>query len=312
MKENKNIYKKFCDNNDVPLFSQYWWLDAVSGENWDVVIVKKGDEILATMPYHTTKKFGFKMVFMPILTQTMGPYVKYASNLSQNKKISFEKKVFNQIIDALPKTAFFFQNFHYSITNWQPFYWAGYKQSTYYTYIIKDIKNHENVLSSFSSSKRSEVKKASKKLKIDFELNGNDLYNSHVETLNEKNQKITYSRELLNNIIDSGSKKGACKVLGIRDENDSLLCCMLIAWDNYSAYNLITSINSKSRKQGAASMMFYEAIKYVSQYVNVFDFEGSMVESIENSYRQFGTVQVPYFRITKANNIVLKIAESLK
>ena len=40
-------------------------------------------------------------------------------------------------------------------------------------------------------------------------------------------------------------------------------------------------------------------MKYVSSFVDIFDFEGSMNESIENSYRKFGTVQVPYFAISK-------------
>ena len=33
------------------------------------------------------------------------------------------------------------QNFHYGITDWLPFYWEGYRQTTRYTYMLKDIRN---------------------------------------------------------------------------------------------------------------------------------------------------------------------------
>lgn len=40
----------------------------------------------------------------------------------------------NYFIDNLPKFDYFNMNFHYSITNWLPFYWRGFKQTTRYTY----------------------------------------------------------------------------------------------------------------------------------------------------------------------------------
>lgn len=309
----KEKYIKFCDKNSIPLFSQYWWLDAVCGQdNWDVILAEKGEQVIASMPYFLQKKSVFNTIFMPPLTQTMGPYVRYEKNLNQNKRVSLEKKVFSEIIEKIPHKSFFFQNFHYSIKNWLPFYWKGYKQSSYYTYLVEDIKNHEQVLKNFSSSKRAEVKKGIKQsLEVVFDLDVDTLYNHHIATLAEKKQKIVYTKPLLKNIVAEAKKRNLGQIIGVKKDNE-LLCCMLVVWDNESAYNLITSINFESRKYGAASFMFYEAIKYSSQFVDIFDFEGSMVENIESSYRQFGTKQVPYFRITKANNILLKIAEALR
>lgn len=307
-------YKQFCETNPIPLFSQYWWLDAVCGkDNWDVILIEKGQEILASMPYYFEKKAIFDTVFMPPLTQSMGPFLRYEHNFTANKKISYEKKIFNQIIDQIPKKAFFFQNFHYSVSNWLPFYWRGYKQSSYYTYLIEGIQDHEQVLKNFSSSKRAEVKKGIKhQLSMVDDIDADTLYAHHQATLAEKGQKIVYTKAVLTAMVQEAQTRNKGRVVGIKTKEGELLCCMLLMWDDKSAYNLITSINNASRAFGAASLMFYEAIKYSAPFVDVFDFEGSMVEGIENSYRQFGTKQVPYFRITKANNIILKIAEALR
>ena len=46
MSSNKEKYKELCKANDVPLFSQYYWLDAVCGSNnWDVIVVEENDYI---------------------------------------------------------------------------------------------------------------------------------------------------------------------------------------------------------------------------------------------------------------------------
>jgi hypothetical protein len=56
----------------------------------------------------------------------------------------------------------------------------------------------------------------------------------------------------------------------------------------------------------------WEAIKAVSEKTKVFDFEGSMDKGTENSFRQFGTVQTPYFRIFKYNSTVLRALLNLR
>ena len=52
---NKEKYSEFCQKEkNIPIFSKDWWLDAVCGENnWDVALVEKGGQIMASMPYYT-------------------------------------------------------------------------------------------------------------------------------------------------------------------------------------------------------------------------------------------------------------------
>ncbi len=56
--QNKTIYKTFCQNHDeIPIFSQYWWLDIVCGENnWDVALCKIENKIAGAFPYYIKKK----------------------------------------------------------------------------------------------------------------------------------------------------------------------------------------------------------------------------------------------------------------
>ena len=44
---------------------------------------------------------------------------------------------------------------------------------------------------------------------------------------------------------------------------------------------------------------FQTAIKKLSKVTKAYDFCGSMHEEVEYSNRQFGTIQTPYFKISK-------------
>ena len=60
---NKDKYIQYClIEKKVPIFSQPWWLDIVTeGGDWNVCLVEKGGEIVASMPYIVTRKFVFKV-----------------------------------------------------------------------------------------------------------------------------------------------------------------------------------------------------------------------------------------------------------
>src|SRR5262245_26720571 len=50
------------------------------------------------------------------------------------------------------------------------------------------------------------------------------------------------------------------------------------------------------------SLLIWEAIQFSAKVTKRFDFEGSMVESIERFFRAFGARQVPYFSVKKVSS----------
>jgi len=311
---NVDKYIKFCEDEiNIPIFSKNWWLDAVCGkENWDVALVENNGKIIASMPYYLKQKIIFTIITMPQRTQTMGPYIKYPEEQKYEKKLSFEKKIMTELIEQLPKVNMFIQNFHYSITNWLPFYWKGYKQTTNYTYVIEDLSNLNSIFNNFKSSKRRNIKKAEKNLKIKFDLSAEEFYNNHVLSLKKQNATIEYSFELFFNIYTTVYKHNTGKTIYAIDENNHIHAALFLIWDNNSAYSLITSIDPDYRNNGSASFVIKEAITLASQVTNKFDFEGSMMENVETSYRAFGGIQKPYLSITKTDSKLLKLFECIK
>ncbi len=314
MKSNKEQYRQLCKNvKNIPLFSKDWWLDAVCGENnWNVVLVEKGGSVIGSLPYFLKKRAGFKFIQMPELTQNMGLWIRYPENQTYHKKLNYEKKVMTDLINQLPSFDKFGQNFHYSVTNWLPFYWNGFRQSTNYTYIIQSLADLEKIFSNFSHAKRKNINRAEKDVIVKFDLSAEEFYDNHKYTLKQNDKKISYDFQLFNKIYNSCCKRNVGKSIYAIDKNDNIHAALFVVWDESSAYNLISTIDQKYKNSGASSLVVREIIKFVATKTKTFDFEGSMIEQVENSFNQFATIQVPYFHIEKINSKALIFKRFLK
>jgi len=307
--KNRDKYREFCKiEEDIPLFSKDWFLDCVCGtDNWDVTLVERGGEIIASMPFYKKRKAIFNIITMPKHAQTMGVYLKYPEGQKYEKRLSYEKEVMTTLIDKLPQVDYFNQSFHYSVTNWLPFYWKGYTQTTNYTYVIENLSDLEEVFQNFNHAKRKNIKKAEKFLEVRFDLSAEEFYENHKMTLKKQESEIGYSFEHFNRLYTSVYQHNVGRTIYAIDKEGNIHAGLFVIWDKNSAYDLISTIDPTFRNSGGATLLVKEMIKFVSTKTNKFDFEGSMIENVEKSFRQFGAKQKPYFDITKIDSKILKM-----
>ena len=302
-----NEYRALCAAEpSIPVFSQDWWLDAAAGEgNWDVVLEKKDDHILGSLPFVVKRRYGFTLLTQPPLTQHIGPWLR-PDHGKVSQRLAREKDVLSSLYSQLPKFDYYQHNWHYSRTNWLPLYWMNFKQTTRYTYVINGISDISQVVANFEHSKRKDIRKSEGVVEVVFDIPARDFYENHKMTLSKQGQRISYSFDLFERLYRHGYERNQAKTIAAFDQSGNLHAALFVVWDKVSAYDLISTIDPAFRTYGAASLLVREIIKYVSQYVNTFDFEGSMIEGVERSFRRFGAVQVPYFSISKARSRTLK------
>jgi hypothetical protein len=111
------------------------------GKSWDVALALDGDRLLGAMPFLYGRKWGLSYVLQPQLTQFSGPLFCYPDNLSPSHRIDFENRTVALLLDQLERRRLAYVLIHCapSVSNWLPFYWAGFSQTTRYTYRINDI-----------------------------------------------------------------------------------------------------------------------------------------------------------------------------
>jgi hypothetical protein len=292
------------ENGIIPyvnsIFQQPWWLDAVAPGCWNAVEIGKEGEITARLPYVVKKRYGLTILGMPQLTQTLGPWIK-SSELLPHKQLALQKELFTEIIEQLPPHDYFNQNFHYSFTNWLPFYWKGFQQTTRYTYVIEDLSDHDRIWSGFKDKTRSEVRKAEKKVVCRSGDEIEKFLDINTITFERQGLKPQYSREFVRRLDEACAKHNARHIFFAEDAQGRLHAAVYIIWDNSSAYYLMGGADPELRSSGANSLLMWEAIKFASGVTKQFDFEGSMLMNVEQFFRTFGGAQKAYFQILHMN-----------
>lgn len=305
----KEKYRKLCQaESTIPIFSRPWWLDAVCGENWNVCLVENGDEVVASMPYHFSKnRLGLIVLSHPNLTQTLGPWLrpseaKYANRLGQ------EKDLLNSLIEQLPSFDDFHQNWHYTNTNWLPFYWRGFQQTTRYTYRLADLSDIDQVWKGFRENIRRDIRKAKSRFKVTVrtDLSIDDFLTINAKTFERQGMDLPYTESFVQRLDTACIANNARKILIAEDEQGRHHAGIYIIWDEQNAYYLMGGGDPELRASGATSLCMWEAIQFASTVTQGFDFEGSMIEPVERFFRAFGAIQTPYFSITKTPSRIIK------
>ena len=313
--ERKNCYNSFCKlEKYIPIFSQSWWLDIACGhDHWDVILVRNDGDIIASFPFYQDKlRYNLKIITMPVLTQKMGIYIKYPENLSSSSKLTLEKKIYTEIIDKLPKFDYFNVTLDHKYLNWLPFYWRGFKQTTQYTYIVEDLSNMDLVLKNFGKGKKSDIKKAADQLSIRFDMSPQLFIDFYNKSLKKQNKELSYSETLFIKLCSEAISRKQGEIICAIDREENIHGAIFYVWDNECIYNLVTAFDPDFRSSGASSYLFFQIMRKFSTHNLKFDFEGSMLENIEQSYSRFGTVQKMYFRVYKENSKKYKLIRGLK
>ena len=306
--DNKSKYRQFCKvAPDMPFYMQDGYLDVVCSDNWEVALVENQSGIIAALPYFKKKKFGFQYITMPLLCKTMGPYL-----LPMYRKIEQEHKLFESLIQQLPKFDSFIQDFHYHYQNWLPFYWAGYQQTTKYTYLIQNLQHLDAVWERiYRSYRNNSIPKAKAILKITSDYSLEDFYRVHKKTFDRQGIAVPFTFDYLSKIDKELEQQNCRKIFFAVDAENNIHSVFYLVWDKAAAYCFLMGDDPNFRQQGGSILLTWEAIRYAATecHIDTFDFLGSMIKPIEQVRRNFGATQQPYYCISKINHPILKVVK---
>ncbi|MDR1783947.1 MAG: GNAT family N-acetyltransferase, partial [Dysgonamonadaceae bacterium] len=288
------------------IYSRPWWLDCVCGEkNWDVLLSLQDNAVVAAMPYYMPCS---GIIIMPPFAQTMGIWFNpdfETDNYSRN--LSRKQAVCEEFIQRLPDLSYFSQNFNFDFTDWLPFYWNGFRQTTRYTYILESIKNTEVLEKNLSIKKRQNIKKASEKSRLTVQkgISVDDFMKINAQTFERQGLK-SYHPKKLKKLIETVRESNRGEIWGAYDEENRLHAAAFVVWQENCAYYISGGSDSQFLNTGALTFVVWNAICDVAEFSSSFDFEGSMLKGVENFFREFGAIQKPYFSIEKGKMTLWK------
>jgi lipid II:glycine glycyltransferase (peptidoglycan interpeptide bridge formation enzyme) len=307
-------YRVFSgEERSLPIFSRDWWLDAAAGPDaWNVSLVRKAGQVVASMPYVMRRRYGLKVLGQPALTQKLGPWFQSGDGKPATR-LANEKDMMQALIDQLPSFDYFNQSWHYNRTNWLPFSWNGFEQTTRYTYVLPELGETEKLWAGFDNSTRAECKKATSRfnLSIQDDLPLDAFLALNRMTFARQGMHMPYSESFIRRLDAACAERDCRKFFIAVDPQGRHHAGNYIVWDENSSYGLMNGSDPALRNSGAVSLCMWAAIKHAAKVTQRFDFMGSMREPIERFFRGFGAVQVPYFNISKTPSRLLRMRQGM-
>jgi hypothetical protein len=282
------------------LFASEWWLEALCPREWDAVTVKKGGRLQARLPYRIRRTPAGPVIGMPTLTQTLGPAFFIESD-KQSKRLSRYKDLSTQLINQLPPFDSFRQNFHYSIENWLPWYWAGFRQTTRYTYVLEDLTDQGQIWGGFDHRIRKAIRKAEKVVAVTTTEDFEAFWQLNKQIFSRQGLSQPYSKEVVRRLDRVCAERGQRKIFIAHDKDKRAHAAVYLVWDERSAYYLMGGSDPHYRNSGAQSLLMWEAIQFAATVTERFDFEGSMIEPVERFFRAFGGTPMSYHCVWKTS-----------
>ena len=302
---NKEMYQVFSNNSYVPIFSQSWWLDVVCGSNnWDVWLYVSGGNILAAMPYYYTIKGKYKYITKAPLTQNNGIIFNSKHEVKLASREEFEQKVIDSACEWIKNANLdvYEQQYHYTFTNWQPFFWHNYECQVRYTFVIENTDNMLEVMNGYTAKIRSTIKKGQKNTEIVYNIEPHHFYFEHEKVFTKQGLKCPFSYELWDKLYEECLIRNCGMTLAAMDENKNVHSLAYLVWDTRSVYLLLGGSIPDFSSSDSYSYVIHTSIEFASRLHLKFDFEGSMIARVAKSIRQFGGEAKPYFRIRKVFN----------
>lgn len=301
---NKEQYIEWAPKQEnLPIFMQPWWLDAVcAGKQWDVLLsLDEAGNIRAALPYLLCKKWWMRWIIMPQETQIGGIWFSQNGGLISDTDEAVDIRSIcedlSQQLSAL-NLHYYYQQYPIGSAAIPVMKALGFKVRERVTYRIEDLHDLNLVIDKFSKNKKRQLQKALS-LHAERGLSAEQFYQTHREFLKIQRKELSYTREFLLVLDRKARRNDQSEVITIKNADGEIYAAAYLVWDKHNMYYLIPCFNPMYKDSGASALLVLEALKLAREKGVVFDFEGSMVRGIANHYRQFGSQPHKYYSVEK-------------
>ena len=297
----KEEYKQLCERENLPLFLQAWWVQAVSaGLNWDVLFARDSEnQICAVMPYVEDKHLWRKFIHMPTLCPYGGVWVRenWVDSFDATTAVAREMHAQLEQLNIAYYQQRYFPDNHLP----QAFESIGYRAIERTTYIVEDTSDMQRVLDGFSKNKRKKLEKKTLTYKVDT-MTGEEFYQFHAMCNGEKNKELWYTRETFLVLYEKSQARNQSKIICIRDEHDEPLAAAFVVWDKQMSYELLNCYEHEDQDNGAREKLTFEVLRFANSLKLGVDFV-----SHRSYLRHYGATRKSFSLVRRSRSALISL-----
>ena len=280
------------------VFEQPWWLDIVAKDSWGECFVEEKEKIIARLPYVNIKG----CISNPRLNQTLGIWMDDSLKKFErgNSQLYKQKEIIKQLLQQLPKHKKISITLDSSVEYILPFRWNGFRIEPTFSYRLSCLGGFDEIKKKFGKTVQKNVNAATKKVTIETNAKDIETFLTLLDmSFARQNRKMPINADLIRNAVQKAIECEQGRLMLAVDEQGKAHSGAFFLYDKKVCYYLLGGQDPEYKSDGSQNLLLYKGIEFATTVSEYFDFEGSMVEGIENFFRQFGGIQVINYHVAK-------------
>jgi hypothetical protein len=284
-----------CINHSINtlIYANSWYLD-IACPRWNAIII---DNYKAVFPLPTKIKWGIKYIYPPFFIQQLGLFYTY-------EKYNTES-VLTECLNKIPGVYQFIElnlNENNKINST-----SSIKVRERKNFLLNLNDKYENLFKNYSKGLKGKVKQVKQQnFKIITTTDPAGIIELFRTNKSEDLKKLKESDyKKLKKLINTSIKNNCAEIKLIFLKNNLVAGAVFLFFKNRITY-FFSATSDIGKKSGAMSMILDEMICENSNKPFIFDFEGSMVDSIAKFFKSFGSTESLYlqFKINRLPRII--------
>ena len=315
--ENKKKWAALCEDASVsiPIFMHPDWLNAVCAqpENWQVLLeFESENNICAALIIHLENKKFYSRICAPHLTPHAGIWFREKLFKHIHENNFYQKKIMASLIEQMPNVTFTEIRLLPQNTDAQPFFWKNFSLGVRYTYRL-NIENRVLLLKNMNDNTRRNIKKGTTHYSVGTDFS-TDIFTELLDaTFNRQHKASSVTKNVWQRLERNAVITSKRLIFFATDKiTNKPEAAVYIVYDSETAYYVAGGSTEEGRKKGALYFLLWQTILNVPTSVKIFDFEGSMLPTVEPVFRGFNGEQTPYIVVRKTKNNFWRLLELIK
>ncbi len=279
------------------IFHQPWWLDIVTGRNWQAIEVSEAGRVVGRLPIFVRRRFGGPTVGMPPLTHFLGPAVDEGAGAPATrwlKRVSLTRA----LIARLPPLLRFWQKCHRGVTDVVPFQAERFTTQVQFTFEVPP-SGEAALWAAMRDKTRNVVRKGRQRYEVLDLADSEEFTRFYQRNLERFGRTDWNGGAVMAPLLAASVARGAGSMLGVRDGAGALAAAIFCPHDAGTCYYSLSS-RDPGCGNGAIPLLIWEAMRRAARAGRVFDFDGLSNERVIGMYAGFGGTVRPRYVVHRS------------
>jgi lipid II:glycine glycyltransferase (peptidoglycan interpeptide bridge formation enzyme) len=255
------------------IFQQSWWLECATDGQWDEVTVKSAGRTVGWLPYLVTRRWGFAVSDMPLLTHTLGPVIDSGVG-RPNTRLLNRFAITTELLQQLPKLAHFRQILAPGNSEALAFQAFGCHVKCQFTFIA-DCADIEARWNSMRDKTRNLIRRSQEKNCVAAQDDPEEFLRFYAANCTARQQINRYQTPIARKLMQLCVARDQGKAWLSRDQkNGTINAGIFVVWDENCMYFLMSTRAPGTADSGAVSRLLWLAMNEAHRRGVKFDFDG--------------------------------------